>query len=962
MNWKLRKLFELVKNKGMKLQEVYALIPGSQEVYERNIRKALKATPPAEFGAHSYSDLTACLGPVPDKIVVEVSKSDGHCYFEVDVSVDEAGMISFGTAKEVEYKLVSKAKNESHLFYESLDQVKPENRRYDEQHAANLRLNESGETAYLSVDFAGQADVRNHNGRIYTLECLQEAVEELQDRLPLPFGTVHEDQTDLGKVAGLIHEVVFDAETGKVSIPKIELLDTTSGNDLKELLDKEIAIEVSHRAVGQGYIDKDESTGQETEIVTWLRYEGIDTVWPGRSGFGNTHLQRKPESRQGNAGGDAPVANPSANLPAMTSEEIAKLVAKTVTETVQGTLTPYQAQLQEQLTAQREQQSKFLLKSLSAEVIEEILLDYPQFGDVEKDSLRAIVADTDKLYERVSSNPTDRASVKAAQQRMIEGTVEMISKVRAQYGLSAKQLPEGRSGSRYINRYGGVTNVDEVISNSPLDITETTRIVNTAVDAVFQGNPVLKEQSERNQKHPNFQVHAEMLDREMHRLAPQIQSELDQGLKWETLQSGVAVPVSITSLYIELVAWKMLTAIPHVQLHPMVSLLENIPIEGFTSAYGRKAGLDKWAQASGVGEHTSIPTSKIDFGNHVLAASAQKYATTYTQEALATIRNTVMDIQTSVVALCGKDLSDMIDGMLWELQVNEALAGDSTKVSTAEALTAVGTAATATEWKAKKAGWVTYEWLVIKDSHNPTRSYPQRLFPDFGEHTQGASGITRQAMKLTDAQSADYEYARRDDGTIDESKHWYFDAVDGVVTLTAAGRTLLDSDTTDALTLTYQYSNNFTAWNATLPTGMAFKDHLWDLRFAISAARQKVIDQNYTPHTIAWSFAAEDQIAGGENFRRDGLTQTDVVDAQNTVRDFAGTMPTWSANFPKKFVLIFEDKFALYGIHTPYMMGPPQMIDETGDPFLSGNQFAGAAIPKWQKASVVGLQNFQYLD
>jgi len=948
MNWKLRKLFELVKNKGMKLAEVYALIPGSQEVYERNIRKALKTSPPAEFGAHSWSWLEACLGPAPDKIVVEVSKPDGYCYFEVDVNVDAAGSITFGTATEVEYELVSKAKNEARQFQESLDQVKPQPRRYDESIAANLSLRESEGTSYLSVDFAGQADVRNRNGRIYTLECLQEAVEELQDRLPLPFGTVHEDQTDLGKVAGLIHEVTFDPETGKVSIPKIELLDTTSGTDLKEILDKDVAVEISHRAVGQGYLDTDESTGQETEYVTWLRYEGIDTVWPGRSGFGNTNLLPKPESAP-----PTPATPPGA--PPQPGTQLTETrVAEIVAQGMAIALTPLQTQFQQQLDEQKKQQDKNSVRVIAAETIEEVLLAYPQFGDVEKDELRRVGLDVNRVYERVSSNPTDRAAIKAAQERLIEGQVETFSKMHAAYKLGAKNLPEGRSGSRYINRYGGVTTVEEVIGESPLDIAETNRIVNTAVDAIYQGNTILKEQSERNQKHPNFQIHAKILDRQMHQLAPAIQSEMDRGLKWETLQAGVEVPVSITSMYIELVAWKMLTAIPHVQLHPMTVLLENIPIEGFTSAYGKKAGLDKWAQASSVGEHTNIPTSKIDFGNHVLAASAQKYATTYTQEALATIRNTVMDIQTSVVALCGKDLADMIDGMLWELMVNEALAGNSTKVSTAEVLTPVGAKGTATKWTAANAGWITYEWLVVKDDNNPTRSYPQRLFPADGATEQTTSGITRQVMHLTDDHSTPTKYEYMDD--------WTFDAVDGTITLTTAGRTKLTASNGDDLKLTYQYSDNFTAWDATLPSGMSFKDHLWDLRFAISAARQKVVDQNYNPHTIAWSFAAEDQIAGGENFRRDGLTVTDVVDAQNTVRDFAGTMPTWSANFPKKFVLVFEDKFALYGIHTPYMMGPPQMIDETGDPFLSGNQFAGAAIPKWQKASVVGLQNFQYLD
>lgn len=953
MKWKLRKLFELVKNKGKSLAEVYALIPGSQEMYEQQIRKALRDNPPAEFGAHSYSWLEACLGPVPDKIVVEVSKPDGYCYFEVDVSVSESGDIQFGTATEVEFQIIVQAKTEAQRFQESLLSQAPAHRTFNEQLATQYRLNESEGITYLCVEFAGQADVRNRNGRTYTQECLEEAVTELQTRLPLPFCTVHEDQTDLSKVAGLIHEVAFDSEKGVVTIPKIELLETAPGKSLKELLDKGVSVEISHRAVGQGYIETDESTGQETEVVTWLRYEGFDTVWPGRSGFGNTHLLPKLE------GAPAPTP-PGAPQPAgtqLTETRVAEIVAQ-----VMGTaLSPLQQQFQQQLDEQKKQQDKNSLRVIAAETIEEVLLVYPQFGDVEKNELRRMGLDVNRIYERVSSNPTDRAAIKTAQERLIEGQVDTFSKIHAAYKLGEQNLPEGRSGSRYINRYGGVTSVDEVIGQSPLDAAEVNRVVNTVLDAVFP-NELLRKQSEVSQKHENFKIHADMLDRHMYSMAPKIQREMDRGLKWETLQGDIDVPVSITSMYIELAVWRMLTAIPHVQLHPMVALLENIPIQDFVSAYGRTAGLDKWARASAIAEGADRPTSKVAYGNHLLAASAQKYATTYSQESLATVRGTVMDITTEVVALCGKDIADLIDGMLWELMVNEVLAGKSKKVSTAETLTPVGTKASATKWKAKHAGWVTYEWVVVKNSDgNPTRSYPQRLFPDYNSEEQSAT-VTRQKMVVSDSGDSppDYDYARRLDGTIDEKKHWYFDGADGTIILTAAGRTQLGDD--EDLTLTYQYSENCAVWNATTPSGSTFKDHLWDLRFAISDARQRVIDENYTPTTLAWSFAAEDKIAGGENFRRDGLTMTDVVDAQNTVTSFSGMKPVWSANFPKKYALVFEDKLALYGIHTPYMMGMPQMIDKTGDPFLSGTQFSGAAIPKWQKGSVVALQNFPYAE
>ena len=954
MKWKLRKLFELVKNKGKSLAEVYALIPGSQELYEQQIRKALRDNPPSEFGAHSYSWLEACLGPAPDTIHVEVSKPDGYCYFEVQVSVNEAGDIEFGTATEVEYTLMVQSKTESQRFQESLLSQSTTHRTFNEQLATQYRLNESEGTTYLSVDFAGQADVRNRNGRIYTQECLEEAVTELQVRLPLPFCTVHEDQTDLSKVAGLIHEVSFDSEKGTVTIPKIELLETAPGKSLKELLDKGVSVEISHRAVGQGYLETDESTGQETEVVTWLRYEGFDTVWPGRSGFGNTFLEPKPE-------GGPPPTPPGAPQPAGTQLTETR-VAEIVGQAMSTALSPFQTQFQEQLDEQKKQQQKQSLRVVAAETIEEVLLTYPQFGDVEKNELRRIALDVNRIYERVSSNPSDRASIKAAQERLIEGQVETFSKMHAAYKLDAQRLPEGRNGSRYINKYGGVTNVDEVIGQSPLEVAEVNRVVETVLDAVFP-NELLRKQAEVSQKHENFKIHAKMLDRNMHQLAPKIQREVDRGLKWETLQGDIDVPVSITSMYIELAVWRMLTAIPHVQLHPMVALLENIPIQDFVSAFGKTAGLDKWARASGVAEGAERPTSKVAYGNYLLGASSQKYATTYTQESLATVRGTVMDITTEVVALCAKDIADAIDGMLWELMVNESLAGKSKKVSTAETLTYEGTKSAATVWTAAHAGWVTYEWVVSKNSDgNPTKSYPQRLFPDYGETDQSASGLTRQVMAVTDTNSSPqkYDYARRLDGTIDETKHWYFDGADGTITLTSAGRNRLAN--ADSLKLTYQYSENCSVWDANTPTGMGFKDHLWDLRFAISDARQRVVDENYTPTTLAWSFAAEDKIAGGENFRRDGLTTTDVVDAQNTVTNFSGMLPVWSANFPKKYALVFQDKHALYGIHTPYMMGMPQMIDRTGDPFLSGTQFSGAAVPKWQKGSVVALQNFPYAE
>ena len=381
----------------------------------------------------------------------------------------------------------------------------------------------------------------------------------------------------------------------------------------------------------------------------------------------------------------------------------------------------------------------------------------------------------------------------------------------------------------------------------------------------------------------------------------------------------------------------------------MTALLENIGIQRFESAFGRDAGLDKWFQTSNVGEHKPRPTSKIVYGNYVLPASPQKYATTYTQESLATVRGTPLDITTEVVALCGKDIADLIDGMLWELMVNEALAQSTTPVSTAETLTQVGSTKV---WKAKKAGWVTYEWVVVKNTDgNPTRSYPQRLFPDDDAATQSAT-TTRQKLHVTlDANGADSTTGMK------YKTHWDYNAADGTIILTDAGETQRGSANVQ---LTYLYSNNCTVWDATVPSGMSFKDHLWDLRFAISDARQRVITNNYTPTTLAWSFAEEDKIAGGENFSRDGLSNVDIVNAQNTVTSFVGMDPVWSANFPRGFALTFEDMFALYGIHTPYMMSQPQYIDETGDPFLHGTQFSGAGIPKKEKAAVVAMQNLPY--
>ncbi|MDE0400307.1 MAG: hypothetical protein OXL96_21135 [Candidatus Poribacteria bacterium] len=957
MNWKLRKLFELVKDKGKSVQEVYALIPGSQAVYERSIRKALKDNPPEAFGAHFYTWLEACLGEAPDKIVVEVEKPDGLCYFEVAVSIDGAGMVTFGDATEVEYELVTKAKNEARQFLESLENL-PRNKQYNEQYSAAMRLDESSETAYLSVDFAGQADVRNRNGRIYTAECLQEAVEELQDRLPLPFGTVHEDQTDLGKVAGLIHEVAFDAETGKVSIPKIELLDTTSGKDLKEIIDKEVAVEVSHRAVGQGYVDTDELTGEETEYVTWLRYEGIDTVWPGRSGFGNTNLQPKTEGHEPTPSGSEPTrsreGNPSQHQQGgqLTEERIVALVG----QSVHAALTPYQERMQQQLDAQNEQQAKRALKTIANETIEDVLLQYPNFGDVEKEEIRRVGTDVDRLYERVSSNPSDRASIKLAQERMVAGVVETFSQMHAAYKLDAKQMPENRRpGTRYINSYGGVTHVDEVIAHSPLDSAEVNRVVNTAYERLVPKG-FMRNQLEAQRGHENFQEHAKMLDAYMHTAAPKIQREIDMGLKWETVQADIDVPVSITSMYIELVAWKMLTAIPYLQLHPMVALLENIPIQEFTSAFGKNAGLHKWADASSIAEGADRRNSSLKYGNHVLAASAQKYATTYTQESLATIRGTVMDITVDIVALCGRDLADLIDGMAWELQVNEALALDTVTV-TNEVL---GTGDNSkTKFTADHAGWITYEWIVVKNSDgNPTRSYPQRLFPDYDNHEQTATGITRPKIQVTDdaGDSEEYDYAVRADGTIDASKDWYFDGADGTITLTAAGVTKL---ATDDLRVSYSYSKNVEVWDATVPSGMTFKEHLWDLRFAISRARNKVITRNYTPQFIAWPFSVKDQVVGGQNFAADGLTNVDVVNAMNDATNYVGMDPVYSANFPDKYALVAERNYMLYGIHTPYTMSAPQYIDKTGDPFLHGTQFAGAAVPKEEKASVIVLKNFK---
>ena len=193
--------------------------------------------------------LKAVSGSSRTRIIFEAhwwNERDTSKYFQADVSQDENEKIIFSNVVEVEIKAVATAKDEMRKLEESDTADHKKLIALNETFVAEVHLSPVNEASRGNkkkrtgrVDQAQIADKLNENGRYYPGPVLDEAVTYAQKRIEeegyLLMDSQHrinargEPENNLRETVAVIKSINYDKETGIVSLPEIEFVETQGG-------------------------------------------------------------------------------------------------------------------------------------------------------------------------------------------------------------------------------------------------------------------------------------------------------------------------------------------------------------------------------------------------------------------------------------------------------------------------------------------------------------------------------------------------------------------------------------------------------------------------------------------------------------------------------------------------------------------------------------------------------------
>ena len=248
-----------------------------------------------------------------------------------------------------------------------------------------------------------------------------------------------------------------------------------------------------------------------------------------------------------------------------------------------------------------------------------------------------------------------------------------------------------------------------------------------------------------------------------------------------------------------------------------------------------------------------------------------------------------------------------------------------------------------------KPGLIPYEWVVRHDTNkNVSKSGLIRNFPVDGAAVavELAGERTLQPLEVQEGTSGD---------TLDYGDDYTVDWVKGSVTLTTAGRAKAVAGS--GIQAKYSYATNLSIWNATVPSGSTFIEHLVDLRLKIADARTKIKDRNYMPECIAWNYGLMDKVSAGKNFTTEGGNIAQAIDMMSNILRYAGSESVDTTAIPPEYVICTQKMSILFGMHTPFTLTGEVITDNTGDRRYFGEQFAGSAVPAPEKVSIVAVEN-----
>ena len=991
----IKKFMEMAKRMGKTLNEVFAVVPNSFQQYSGEVRTALREDPPEDLNRDDWLYMEALIGESPDQVLVECYKSDGGCtYYLYDIAFED-GTVKWSNQREVEVEAALKVKPV--MERRMNETVEPPQIPVVDVSDAQVVVSASeGETQYASVEIAQKADVRNRNNRIYPKEVLKDAVERLKTRIRMagsvPMETMHRDEHCIGDVCAIIHEVHFNEATGVVSLPKIEMVGTQSGKDVMTLLDAGLEFQVSQRGIGLSHEEIDPVTGLKVQIMDWLEIQGWDLVWNGDASVedaafalnetanssangqggeeptnegaeeptneggegtspeqggqqqrqspyfsgrsnqrGNSTQGNPPQQQQQRAGEGAqqqqrPPAQPEQKDP------LGKHVLSLVQTAIEQALNPIKNQLASETTELR--QKEFV--RVAEEVLDDVLSKHPRFSAKQKDAIKSGVNLTE-LYSQVDG--LDVASIARVLTPVLEREIEQADNLVANDRTAGWNLDQRNPNTPYINNAGGVT-YNEVINDAHasgiFDAAEYNAITEGAIDLMTRND------RENNWvmplDHPGMKSLAQVMDNFYKAKGPELVAE--------TTAAGVGIPVNQVSMLIVPTVWRMTTAFQVAQLHPMSLMVEDIPVEKWT---GQQSTVNDWERWNSLdpGDNLAIPESKLDYEYYRLAAGYQPQHVMVTPRARALTRNTVMNPTMRSTALAARDIVDANDTMLWRALIMEAMKLDHVKVSAFETgMLISGTRTFAFDNK----DWIPYEWIVTEDSNdNVAKSGLVRNFPADG----GATAVSLGALRVL--QSIEVVYGSSDTALAydtDYTVNW------NAGTITIKSSTAGDAAISDGtIKAKYSYATNIAQWDATVPAGSTFVDHLLDLRFKIADARTKIKDRHYEPECIAWNYGLMDKISAGKQFTNEGGNVAQVIDAMSTVTKYAGSESLDSTAIPEEYIICTQKMSILFGMHTPFTLTGQVITDNTGNRRYFGEQFAGSGVPAPEKVSIVSVVN-----
>ena len=291
------------------LKERFAHNENSRSQFHMAVQQMLKFSPPAELVGYQSGEICAWLGnsDYPSKVLVRVPHelySGMYKYFKIDVAMSRSGVrfnkVTSESITDAQSHAVKKGVNAGTDPRPLFAKVKSGVNNSLNELTAHVdvavvadQVHKSGYIPLACLDIAKRVKegrvspviaekVLKHlqSGKPYRVgysikalaanetftagvgqnetptpcmiktDAMQDAVQEVQARLPIPVAADHGGQ--LKDIIGAVHAVEFDVETGVVSLPVIEFHKNDASVDVCEMLDKGVNVQISVVGGGSG--------------------------------------------------------------------------------------------------------------------------------------------------------------------------------------------------------------------------------------------------------------------------------------------------------------------------------------------------------------------------------------------------------------------------------------------------------------------------------------------------------------------------------------------------------------------------------------------------------------------------------------------------------------------------------------------------------------------------------------